>query len=209
MNQALEREKFKRLEEIVKTYKRFESELFSGGISFRETKGGIWAPTSLELLFVFLDSAIEKQVITPNGPIVDAGSGDGRVSAVFDVYGFNPIINIEIDEKLVGISTKVLDYLMQRSILSNNIKTICGDFTKSETYKKADIQFKDIPYFYQGINYGPLEKLAEKIKNESPDGTKLIVYGLFFKKNQMPKIPLQLEWSVRAPYSAEFLIYKK
>ena len=205
-------DKINRLKEIVEAYEKFEEEIESRGINFGQTDdGGFWLPTRWDHIIPFLEGyATKKNIIQPPGPIVDAGSGDCRVSAVLDVYGFNPIINIELDGRLVDASSLVIDDLVKRGIVDGDIRTVNGDFTTSKAYDEARVSFNTIPYFYHGINHGSMEKLAEKISKESPEGTKLIIYGMFLKDEDKPKIPLQLECSFRTRDNlSDFLVYKK
>lgn len=203
-------DKAERLLEIIATYDRFRPELEARGIEFGETDGGgIWTPTILEHLIPFLSSTT-RHIIPPPGPIVDAGSGDGRVSAVLDVYGFNPIVNIELDERLVDASRVALDDLTRRGVVNGNIRTVQGDFTKPQAYDEAGIPFDSVRYFYMGINDEPLEKLAQRIERESPKGTTLVVYGMFLKEGHKPNIPFPLISSVRTEDNlADFLVYRK
>lgn len=203
-------DKIKRLLEITETYERFEAELKARGMDFGDTPGGgFWTATRWDHLIPFLESATRENMIQPPGPIVDAGSGDGRVSAVLDVYGFKPIINIELDERLVDASREVIDDLVQRGIVSNSIQTVRGDFTTLAPYNHAGTPFKDVQYFYTGMKIEPLTKLADKIAKESPKGTKLIVYGMI-DEGREPSISLQLERRMRTKdLMADFLIYSK
>jgi len=99
--------------------------------------------------------------------------------------------------------------LVKLDIISNNIRTVHGDFTQNQAYDDANIPFESIHYFYMGINSEPLEKLAEKIHRESSNGTKLIVYGMFDER-QEPNLPLQLVNKTRSKnLLADFLIYSK
>jgi len=190
----LKMDKSDRLVEIMETYERFRNELEARGLSFGEAEGGgFWTPTTWSHLRPFLEYATSKDIMTPPGTIVDAGSGDGRVSAFLDVYGFNPIVNIELDNRLFKASQEVIDGLVQRNVINGNISTVQGDFTQSEAYAKACVPFESVAYFYTGINPSPTKRLAEKIARESPEGTKLIVYGPSFSRDEEPEIFLRLE----------------
>jgi hypothetical protein len=197
--------------EIMETYERFERELKARGISsFSETEGGgIWAPTRLEDIIPFLEYVTEKGIVHPSEPVSVAGSGDGRVSAVLDVYGFNPIVNIERDRRLVEASKEVIDDLVQRGIVSGNIVTVQGDYTQSDAYEKAGIKFEEIPFFYSGIDYPSTENLGGKIDEESPVRTILVVHGLIYEGNQ-PDIPLRLIATKQTrDLFKDFLVYEK
>lgn len=202
-------DKFNRLKEIIETYNKFEQVMKDKGIEFGETYGGgFWAPTNFKYAIIFLEFATNQGIFQSGKPIVDAGSGDKRMSTLFDVYGFKPIINIELDKRF-DFSQEVIDDLINRNIVNgNNIHNVHGDFTTSQTYKQAGIPFREIPYFYMGINSEPLKKLAKKIKEESPKQTKLIVYGMF-DKGQEPELPLQLEKRISVGPLADFLVYKR
>ncbi len=203
-------EKIERLKEIIETYERFQPRFRELGIQLGETEGGgFWIPTRFEHLIPFLEYAFKKRLMEAGHAIVDAGSGTGVPSAVFDVYGFKPVINIERDKRYVDASLEVLEDLARRSVIGDDIRTIHGDFTEMATYEKAGMSFQNIPYFYMGINSEPLNRLAALIRNNSRRGTKLIVYGMM-DEGKEPKLGLRLEDRFRTrDQIADFLVYKK
>ena len=202
-------DKFNRLKGIIETYERFQPRFQELGIELGETEGGFWIPTRFEHAVPFLEYALRRGLIVPGFPIVDAGSGDGRMSALFDVYGFRPIINIESDKRFVDASGEVIDDLVKRGVVTDSVKTFHGDFTQLQTYLKSGTPFHDIPNFYDGINSISLRRLANLIGNNSRAGTKLIVYGMI-NEGEEPKLSLKLEDRIRTnDQIADFLVYKK
>lgn len=203
-------DRFNQLKEIIETYERFRPVMKERGISIGEIhNNGFWTPVHFRHAIYFLEYTVREGSIEASKPIVDAGSGDGRMLVLFDVYGFKPVVGIEANKKLVNFSKVVIDDLIKRSIVPDNIYIVHGNFTTSQAYEHAGVPFTDIPYFYMVINSKPLEKLAEKIQRESPNGTKLIVYGMI-DEGQEPKLPLQLMSRMRTKDClADIIIYKK
>lgn len=176
-------DKLIRLSRIIETYERSRAKLESRGISLGPTEGnGFWTATRWDHIIPFLEYAIRNGILEVTGPVVDAGSGTGEPSAAFCAYGFFPIVNIERDKRLASAANEAIDALVSEGVVEG-IRNVQGDFTQDDAYKAADIAFGDVRYFYHGINPMPLRDLARRIKEESPQGTKLIVYGPFFNRD--------------------------
>jgi len=202
-------DKLTRLYRIIEEYERARASLNSRGIDFGQTEGnGFWTATRWDHIIPFLEWSIKNKVLSPPGPVVDAGSGTGEPSAVFNAYGFGPVVNIELDRRLASAANETIDALVKEGVLGGGITTIEGDFTKDDAYKAAGIPFEGARYFYHAINSKPLRDLARRIREESPPGTKLIVYGMF-DKVFMPHVNgLTLEHKFRTPdLMADFFVY--
>ena len=204
-------DKLTRLYRIIEIYERFRTKLESMGISPGPTEGdGFWTATQWKHIIPFLEYAIGRGILKVEGPIADAGSGTGEPSAVFRAYGFTPVVNIEISGRLVRAANKAIDALVSDGVLGGGITTVEGDFTKDATYKAAGIPFKGIRYFYHGINPKPLRDLAQRIEEESPQGTRLIVYGMFDDRFGPVVGGLTLEHKFRTPdLIADFYVFGK
>ena len=202
--------RYQKLRYIRGAYERLMHEMEQRGIRIGSVEGGgFWTQTRFEHAIPFLEVALMNGWIPKSGPIVDAGSGDGRMSALFEVYGLVPALNIELDRKLVEVSHDVIEDLRRQGIVNGSIHNVHGDFTTPEPYEIAGFPFPTVRTFYMGINSSPLERLAEKIARESPEGTKLIVHGMF-DESYGPKVPrrLGLEHKVRTPdMVADFYVY--
>ena len=204
-------DKLIRLFEIIETYGISRAKLESRGIGFGPTEeNGFWTTSQWKHIIPFFEWAVKNDVIYPSGPVVDAGSGTGEPSTVFDVYGFSPVVNIELSGELIEAANETIDTLVSGGIVKGDIRTVQGDFTQDAAYEAAGVAFTDVMYFYHGINQEPLKTLAERIKEESPEGTKLIVHGMFDDIFSPDVSGLTLGHKFRTPdLMADFYVYGK
>ena len=135
---------------------------------------GVFCSAQLTHINQGISTLVNEGVLTPNDLFADAGSGDGRVVIVTAIYGI-PSLGIEYNVDLCKRAESHIKNLRGWRILdSTSVRIIQGDFTKDETYTQAGLTFSDVSVFFNFINNH--RSLADKMRVDSPQGTKLLLY---------------------------------
>ncbi len=132
----------------------------------RVTDRGVYLPSNpvhLLLGFIYL---LKEGIISQDDSLLDAGSGDGRVAILGSLLGMRST-GVEYDSKLVELAR----YHAQQ--LGTDTTFLQGDFTDNATYHPGS--FRDFSLVYNFINNE--DKVAEKIAQDSREGTKFLLYG--------------------------------
>lgn len=176
-----------RIEEIIGTYDGIKNPVEPG----KKSGNGFYVPSPWEdLVRIFVDGMRSGLYRRSGGYFMDAGSGDGRVLALMACFGYKPF-GIELDKELSEQSREVIESLVRRGIIGDNVILVNGDFTRDETYREAGVNFSSIDHIFHGINSVPLKHLSQIISRESKQGTTLTVYGPLLE--EVPDLgPLQL-----------------
>lgn len=143
--------------------------------SGRSSKG-VFMGLSLKVLKQNLDYLLDSNFLSSSTPFVDAGSGDGRIPIFTGInYGWDSL-GVEYDSKFHNLAKRNYEKLWDAySFPRKNIKLIRGDFTKDLSYGQAGLRFSDVGTF---LNFNSnSHSLVEKIKTDSPSGTKFLFYG--------------------------------
>lgn len=155
-------------------------------ISFMENgNGSIYVPAIFQDVVKSVIVGKKNKVFNGEGYFMDAGSGDGRVLAILDCFGYKPI-GIEHDPELASHSRGVLDGLRAQGVIGK-IPVIEGDFLQDRSYEKAGIKFDEVTDIFHGLNQAPYEELAKKIASESPNRTSVTVYSPFGSEVSRPE----------------------
>lgn len=138
------------------------------GIVKLETRYGQFAPSPLAPLEECVQALVRDCVIPPHGPVLDAGAGDGRVTALFGHLGYRAC-GIEGDQILAGLARKNIRELQTAGLVPPDTAVCPGDFTSRSAYSRLFIAFPDfgIVFNYQSN----AELVAALIREESPAGT--------------------------------------
>jgi len=164
----------KRLTAVLDAYR--EQDVLAKGTKIND--GRIFVPTSLQEAMTLLTIGAKSGFYPNRGYFLDAGSGDGRMVALLSCLGYKAI-GVEFDLELAVYSQGKLEQLKRQGAITADAKIAKGDFTDAGTYQKMGVDFQDIRNIFHGINLVSLRGLVEKIKNESPSGTTLTLYGPF------------------------------
>lgn len=133
------------------------------------TTEGVFIPTQPSLFYDAMDILMKGGHITLDDCFCDAGSGDGRnVAITSGVFGIKSI-GVECSWDLIRDSVEHF----QRLGIEKPYQFFNGNFLNNETYTGPG--FEDITFFFNFIDGD--NELATKIADESPSGTKLLVYG--------------------------------
>lgn len=143
---------------------------------FYSVEKGTYVTGSIKHVYEALKELKEKSLL--NGKtFIDAGSGDGRVCAIASLMELESY-GIEYNEDVAQASLENIQELKNRGIFTNGSKIptiVQGDFLEESTYQKLGIEFNKINIIFNYVTYH--ENLAEKIVNESPQGTIFILHS--------------------------------
>ena len=150
----------------------------SGGpYPYKNTAVGQYVPSPLLHVHAAFDYLIEAAVIDASEPLLDAGSGDGRIVALTAFVHGIPTVGVEYDSELVESSRQHLKSLEHLGLGGASELILQGDFTDDETYEQAGLRFEDFTTVFNYINNEG--DIALKVAQQSPPGTKLIILGAF------------------------------
>ena len=150
----------------------------SGGpYPYKRTAVGQYVPSPLLHVRVAFDYLIENAAIDAAGPLLDAGSGDGRIIALTAFVHGIPTVGVEYDSELVETSRQHLKSLKRLGLQGASELVLHGDFTEDETYEQASLRFEDFTTVFNYINNEG--DIALKVAQQSKPGTKLIILGAF------------------------------
>jgi SAM-dependent methyltransferase len=141
---------------------------FKPGVVKQETKLGLFAPSPLAPLEECVQALVQEKVLSSTGTMLDAGAGDGRVTALFGHLGF-AAYGIESDEILAGLARQNIRKLQEAELVPVDATISHGDFTSASAYARLLMPFSqfDIVFNYQSNE----ERIAERIGRESRAGT--------------------------------------
>ncbi len=131
------------------------------------TKAGFFLPSNPAHLVLALDTLISKGTLSSDSRFLDAGSGDGRASILASLLGLDAY-GVEYNPMLVRLSDA-----HAQNFPSSNPLFFEGDFLDPLTY--APFRFSGFDIVFNYVNNE--DTLAKKISQESPSGTKFLVYG--------------------------------
>ena len=157
------------LRRLQNVFDRSERALASG-VPIRKTATGIWAPSSIPQIMVVARRLHEIGVLgagAPPGPVVDAGSGDGRVPAVLaSLEPQRPAYGIESDTALVAQAAENLRAL-RRVAGSGAVRLVAGDYCDVATYAACGIDL-DAPLVVLNYPDGNQRPLAQFLARHAP-----------------------------------------
>lgn len=157
---------FEDLEQIAKTYDKFEFENKP-----KDVNGCFFKPTPCEVLIgevKLLKILEQKKLISNDKTILLAGSGDGRRAAYLNRSGYN-VYAIEINNILYQKSVDILTELSKNNLLdkSKKLRIINGSFLEDSTYNSNSLKFNDFNKIFTYLLPNNTEKLIKKIEKES------------------------------------------
>ena len=134
---------------------------------------GLFAPSDLYDINVGIEHLVATGLIDTSRWFLDAGGGDGRVSALTAGYRI-PSLYVEYNRDLVALTEENIQELRDLSILDGTpIRIVRGNFVKDKTYRRAGIRFEDVATVFNYINNE--RDIATKIAKQSPSGTLFIL----------------------------------
>jgi|GEM_PF-1398091 hypothetical protein len=153
-----------------------ESQSSVGG-PYKRTELGQFVPSPIMHIKAALDYLLDRNLIDPFAPLLDAGSGDGRIIAIASLYYGITAIGVEYDAELFESSRNHINHLstLCQSTASGTI--IQGDFTDDLTYKMNGLTFQMFSTVFNYINNE--SSIAYKISQDSPPHTKFVLLGAF------------------------------
>lgn len=215
-------------EALKEYFDALDQRLTLNGNHHKQTKVGLFAPSSLAHINSAIEQLIAAELIDPSRLFLDTG-GDGRIIALTaGVFGI-PSMIVEYDGEIADRAERNIRHLRQQFELNGTPMIVArGDFTHDKTYYDAGVRFEDIATVF---NYASNEKdIAEKIARQSPNGTKFLLYGIKppapeFKELTLeqsltvvdPSVlvkgvdwtdPYHLKW-VELPYTSFLYVYRK
>ena len=164
------------LKRLNKVFERSEASLVHS-LPIRKTISGIWGSTPLrvieEAISVLEDIGLLGEA-TPQGVVVDAGTGDGRVPAVLAAIDpTRPVYGIEQDPALFAQALMSLQGLRAKGVIDHTrIYLVEADYCEMATYEAAGLDFSQTGIIF---NYpdGNQKRLAQFIAEHGGIGTRL------------------------------------
>lgn len=154
-----------------------------GMYKMRYVGNSVFVPSSVVHLASCFQTLLADGVINPEKPVVDCGSGDGRVVAVMGALGLDAL-GIEAFRPLYDEALATLHVLWGEVMFPNSVGLAHGNFLREDTYDSVGTPFQKVGTFF---NYICLEDaIARKIANQSPKGTAFLLYNA---KEQGPYFP--------------------
>ena len=137
---------------------------------------GFFAPSDLYDVNAGIEQLVAEGIIDTSGWFLDAGGGDGRVSALTAGHRI-PSLYVEYNKELFALAEENIQELRDLSILDGTpIRIVRGNFVKDRTYRRAGIRFEDIATVFNYINNE--HDIAAKIARQSPRGTVFILEAI-------------------------------
>lgn len=166
------------LKRLNKVFERSEASLVHS-LPIRKTVCGIWGPTPLrvieEAVSVLEDLGLLGEA-APQGVVVDAGTGDGRVPAVLAaVDPTRPVYGIEKDPALFAQALGNLQELRAKGVIDHTrIYLVEADYCEMATYEGCGLDFRQTGIIF---NYpdGNQKRLARITAEHGGVGTRLCV----------------------------------
>ncbi|MAF51333.1 MAG: hypothetical protein CMH64_04560 [Nanoarchaeota archaeon] len=150
------------------------------------TEMGLYMPSELSELNEGIAILLEAGILGKDSVFCDAGSGDGRVSALISGGYRIPSLGVEFDRELVETSRQNMENLRELGLLNGVTPRITrGDFTLDETYGSAEEDFKDVNVFFNFWN-NPYD-IARKIASDSPRDTFFLLSYNTFLSHKPPE----------------------
>ncbi|MBI2650506.1 hypothetical protein HYX04_04280 [Candidatus Woesearchaeota archaeon] len=135
---------------------------------------GLFAASNIDGINVGIEQLLADGLVNQSGWFLDAGCGDGRVTALTAGVHRIPSIGIEYDREVFDFGGAVIKMLKEYSMINGTPLVFTrGDFTKDRTYRRAGVMFEDIATVFNYIDNH--EDIAAKIAKQSPRGTIFIL----------------------------------
>lgn len=125
--------------------------------------GGPYVPSRQEDVVRMLELAR----LTPNDRVADLGSGDGRIVIAAANAGVSDALGVEINGALVKTSR-----MAAKRLGLTNARFACESFWKSDVSDRTVVFLYQVPY--------AMRRLEGKLRNELPEGTRVISNGFKF-----------------------------
>ena len=144
------------------------------GVPIRKTVAGIWVPSAIPQIVEVAALLREMEVLgsgPPPPPVVDAGSGDGRVAAVLaHLEPARPVYGIERDPVLHAQAVENLRSLQARGGCSG-AHLVEGDYCDPATYASCGLDLRE-PLVFLNYPDGNERSLARFVaRHAGPDAT--------------------------------------
>ena len=146
-------------------------------LPIRRTSVGVWVPTPIQVIERACQLLGRVGLLgdaAPEGFVVDAGTGDGRVPAVMsDLDPTRMVCGIERDPALYARAAENLGMLHAKGLIgADRIRLIEGDYCDLETYAAAKLDLRAAHLF---INYpdGNQVRLARFFKEQTESDARL------------------------------------
>ena len=141
----------------------------------KETQTGVFIPSSIDIVRQTLTQLIERGIIDPTKPFLDAGCSDGRIVALASSLGI-PAWGIESDEELVAMAKQNLINLHSLEVIKETPAFIVhGDFCSDATYTTLGTPFSNFHTIYNYDNN--YDHLAKKIAEDANPDTVYVLYS--------------------------------
>ncbi len=144
------------------------------GVPIRKTSAGIWVPSPISMIVDVVSALREIGLLGPaaaGGAVVDAGMGDGRVTAVVALREpSQPVYGIERDPVLHSRAEQNLRRALRMSRGSPRVHPVEGDYCDVATYAACGLDLQAVGVV---VNYpdGNQERLARFVAAHAPDAS--------------------------------------
>ena len=163
------------LRDLDQLFERSTTDL-GGILPIRKTSVGIWVPTPVSVIASGVDALEELGLLGASstaGPIIDAGTGDGRVPAVLATLDpTRAVCGIEADATFYAHAAANWRELERRGLTGERVMFIEGDYCDVRTYESQGIDLRRVCMF---LNYpdGHEKQLARFVAEHAGDATTL------------------------------------
>ena len=160
---------------LDETFER-STTLLGGTLPIRKTSVGIWVPTPVRVIAKAAMLLQEMGLLgdgAPEGIIVDAGTGDGRVAAVpVSCDPTQVIYGIEADAVFYTQAVANLKALETRGLPLGRVQLVEADYCDVRTYESRGLNLGEIAMF---LNYpdGHQRQLARFVAEHAGEATRL------------------------------------
>jgi len=137
----------------------------AGGVHFKISSYGIFAPTRVSLIadtLEYLDFGSEKK-------LVDLGAGDGRVITMAVLMG-GEAIGLEHDPSLVDLAKRAFNQLRQDGLKTPDDSSIVLDNAFAYPIQDADI-------VWGYMTNDSTQRIVDKFSSEASQGSRLVTYN--------------------------------
>jgi len=176
---------------LYRVFDRSEASL--GPLPIRKTICGTWVPTPMPILETGLALLRERGVLDAavrGAPVVDAGTGDGRLPAVLSRFGPRVEVHgIELDPTLCALARRNLEELAARRLVGR-VHTLEADYCAVATYDAAGLSLQRLALVF---NYpdGNQHRLAAFLRRHGGPELRLCVVT-HDRTLEIDELPLRL-----------------
>lgn len=168
---------------------------------------GVLVKGSLKHLFEIFNQLRSENIIQNGSSFLDAGSGDGRICILANLFGLKTY-GIEFNDEVFTSSLENIKELVKKGIVNKKLglKIVQGDILDNQSYKDLQINFNEINVIFNYVTYH--QEIANKIVNESNSGTIFILHSPAPISIEIPGLSLLKKIPISELFQ-EIYIFKK